>query len=80
MTARHDLALALDALTDHERDALAFAAAEARDRHVADNAPRMAAVWHAVADAAATSRDRQRATIAAMEAEFDFGVVTFGED
>lgn len=80
MTDRHDLDLALDALTDTERGALSAAAADARDRHLADGAPRMAALWHAVADAAAASRDRERSAFRAWQTEVDGGVVTFGED
>lgn len=80
MTNRHDLDLALDALTDVERRALCSAAAEARDRQLADDAPRLAAVWHSIADAAAASRDRERAAFRQWQTEVDGGIVTFGED
>lgn len=71
MNDLNDLDRALDDLDAVERSALALAAAEARDRHVAAGAPRTAAVWHAFAVAAADSRDRERATLAAMQADLD---------
>lgn len=57
----HDVDLALDALTHTERQAIAYAAAERRDLTLADGAPRLAALWHALAVAAAEANDREAA-------------------
>ncbi len=80
MTYRHDLDTARDDLDAVERSALGVAAAELRDRHAAAGAARTAAVWAAVACAAADSRDRERTTLAAMQDDLDGGAVHFGED
>lgn len=79
MTDLTDLDRALDDLDPAERSALAVAAAEARDRHAAAGAARMAAFWSAVSCAAADSRDRERATLAALQADLDGGTATFGD-
>lgn len=80
MTDRHDLDRALDALTTHERSAVASAAAEARDRNVDEGHARLAALWHAVADSAAAARDRERESFRAWQLEVDARVVTSPED
>lgn len=57
----HVIDEALDALTASERRAIAYAAAERRDMTMSDGAPRMAALWHALAVAAAEANDREAA-------------------
>ena len=71
MTDLTDLDRALDALTDVERRALTVAAAELRDARDAAGEPRMAAVWSALAVAAAEAVDRERSTIGEMQRDFD---------
>ncbi len=68
MTARDsDLCAALDALTSSERRAVAFSAAEARDRRVEDGEPGMAAYWHALAMLAAESENVVQGRFAELE-------------
>lgn len=62
-----DLCAALDALTSVERRALAFSAAEMRDRRVDDGGHRLAAVWNSLAALAAESEDVQLGRFAELE-------------
>lgn len=68
MTARDaDLCAALDALTSTERRAVAFAAAEIRDRRVEDGDEGLAVLWNALAALAAEAEDIHLGRFAELE-------------